>query len=206
LPDLLAGAAVTIEITALSMVMGVAFALALALARRAEKGGAYLTATACVEVARNTPLLFQIYMIYFGLGAQHINVSSFTATLAAVTFNNAGYLAEVFRAALNAIPTQQLSAARSLGLSLPQAYRHVLFPQLLRIVFLPIVVQLNWAMLGTSLGMTVGLHELSGATLAAQSVSYRTFEFFIVAATMYYLIGKFIQLGAWLIAATVFRS
>jgi len=200
-PELLQGARVTLEVTILSMIFGTALALPLSLWRRAEEGVGHAFATGWVELARNTPALFQVYMVYFGLGSLHIHLPSYFAMVAALTFNNAGYLAETFRGGLNSVPPQQLSAARSLGMSAFSAYAYVVFPQVFQVVFFPYVNQLNWALLNSSLGMIIGLRELTGATQAAQSESFRTFEFFIVAACIYYLMAKAIetlaQLASW---------
>lgn len=196
LPQLLAGAWLTLQIALLSMLAGTLVGLGLALLRQNGKGLPLRLASAWVELARNTPVLFQIYMMYFGLGSLHIQISSYAAVLIALSFNNAGYLAEIFRGGLAAVHRQQLAAARSLGLSALQSYLHVIFPQLLRIVFYGYVTQAVWAMLNTSLGMLVGLHELSGAAQSAQSVSFRSFEFFFITALIYYLLAKFMELGA----------
>jgi len=196
LPQLLAGAWLTLQIAVLSMLFGTVVGLALALYRQKGEGAGARFASAWVELARNTPVLFQIYMMYFGLGSVGIQVSSYAAVLIALSFNNAGYLAEIFRGGLAAVHRQQLSAARSLGLTKLQSYLHVIFPQLLRIVFYGYVTQAVWAMLNTSLGMLVGLHELSGAAQSAQSISFRSFEFFFVTALIYYLIAKLMELGA----------
>ncbi|WP_017736100.1 amino acid ABC transporter permease [Pseudomonas sp. CBZ-4] len=206
LPELVDGARTTLALTVLSMVIGTLIALALTLLRRQEKGLGHALATTWVEVARNTPALFQVYMIYFGLGALGLHFSSYLAMLLALSFNNAGYLAEIFRGGLQAIPRQQHTAARSLGLSSFAAYRHVVFPQLFRVVYFPYVNQLNWALLNSSLGMIIGLRELTGATQAAQSESFRTFEFFIVAAGMYYVMSKLIEGGARLTFWRVFKG
>ena len=153
-------------------------------------------AASWIELARNTPALFQIYMIYFGLGALGLHLSSYVAMLIALSFNNAGFLAEIFRGGLQTIPKQQYIAARSLGIGSFKAYTHVVFPQLFRVVYFPYINQLNWALLNSSLGMIIGLRELTGATQAAQSESFRTFEFFIIAAVIYYAMSKIIQAGA----------
>jgi His/Glu/Gln/Arg/opine family amino acid ABC transporter permease subunit len=206
LPDLLSGARTTLEVTVLSMVVGTLIALPLSLLRRQNLSFGYSFATAWVELARNTPALFQIYMVYFGLGALHIHLSSYVAMLGALSFNNAGYLAETFRGGLNAVPKQQFSAARSLGMNSFKAYAYVIFPQVFQIVFFPYVNQLNWALLNSSLGMIIGLHELTGATQAAQSESFRTFEFFIVAAAIYYCMAKLIEMVAHLLSWRLFRN
>jgi len=196
MPQLMAGAWLTLQIAVLSMFIGTVIGLGLALLRQKGRGTPLRLASAWVELARNTPVLFQIYMMYFGLGSLGIQISSYSAVLIALSFNNAGYLAEIFRGGLAAIHRQQLSAARSLGLSPLQGYLHVIFPQLLRIVFFGYVTQAVWALLNTSLGMLVGLQELSGAAQAAQSVTFRSFEFFFITALIYYALAKFMELGA----------
>lgn len=196
LPELLSGAWVTLQITVLSVLIGMACAMPMSVARQSETGLAYYISSCWVETSRNTPVLFQVYLIYFGLGAIGINISSYLAVLVAISFNNAGYLVEIFRGGLNAVPRQQMATARSLGMNRFQAFRHVIFPQVFKIIFLSFVTQAVWAMLNTSMGMLVGLRELSGATQYAQSISFRTFEFFIVTAGIYYLIAKIIQFGA----------
>lgn len=196
LPELLSGAWVTLQITVLSVLIGMAFAMPMSVARQSGSGLSYYISSCWIETSRNTPVLFQVYLIYFGLGAIGINISSYLAVLVAISFNNAGYLAEIFRGGLNSIPRQQMATARSLGMNRFQAFRHVIFPQVFKIIFLSFVTQAVWAMLNTSMGMLVGLRELSGATQYAQSISFRTFEFFIVTAGIYYLIAKIIQFGA----------
>ena len=206
MPDLLFGAWVTLQVAVLSIVFGTLLGMPMAVARQKGTGANYRLATAWVEIARNTPVLFQVYMMYFGLGALGVNISSYASVLIALTFNNAGYLAEIFRGGLAAVPVQQLSAARSLGMTRLQGFLHVVFPQVFRIVFFSFVTQCVWAMLNTSLGMLVGLRELSGAAQAAQSVTFRTFEFFIVTAAIYYVMAKMIEITAQIVFARVLRA
>ncbi|MFZ5708666.1 MAG: amino acid ABC transporter permease [Pseudomonadota bacterium] len=206
LPEMLWGAAVTLEVAVLSMLLGVTFAVVLALGRMSENRLAFGLSTAWIEVARNTPALFQIYMAHFGLGAFGIYLSPFTALLAGITFNNAGYLAETFRGALRAIPPTQLRAARSLGLGPVRAFTSVVLPQMFRISFPPMTNQMVWALLMTSLGVTVGMAtDLTGVTQSLNVKSFRTFEFFALAAVIYYLLAKAVMLGARLLAWRLFR-
>ena len=206
LPDMLAGSWNTVETAVLSMVLGVLIALALTAMQSAPQAVLRGVAAAWVSVARNTPALFQIYMLYFGLGALDIHLSSWFALVAGITFNNAGYLAENFRGGLKAIPHTQVRAARSLGLSSFQAYRLIVVPQLLRIVFYPMTNQMVWAILMTSLGVVVGLNDdLTGVTQAYNVLTFRTFEFFAIAAVLYYLIAKGVILLARLLAWRLFR-
>jgi His/Glu/Gln/Arg/opine family amino acid ABC transporter permease subunit len=206
LPAMLAGAWVTVEMAVLSMVIGIACGIGLALARISDSRAARGFATAWIETARNTPALFQIYMTYFGLGSLGIFVDSYPALLIGISFNNAGYLAETFRGGLRAIPSTQMRAARSLGMPAAMAFRLIVFPQLMRTVFHPLTNQMVWAILMTSLGVVVGLNtDLTGVTQELNVRTFRTFEFFTMAAVIYYAITKFVTLSARLVASRLFR-
>jgi polar amino acid transport system permease protein len=203
LPDMLAGAWVTFETAALSMIFGVLIALVLTVMRQARHPLLRGVGNGWVSIARNTPSLFQIY---FGLGSLGLHVSSWFALLAGITFNNAGYLAENFRGGLKAVPGTQMRAARSLGMSAFQAYRMIIVPQLLRIVFYPLTNQMVWAVLMTSLGVVVGLNnDLTGVTQEYNVKTFRTFEYFALAALLYYLIAKLIVGLARLLSWRLFR-
>jgi His/Glu/Gln/Arg/opine family amino acid ABC transporter permease subunit len=206
LPQMLAGSLVTLQIAVLSMLIGTAIAVVLGVmsgsSNRVLRGAAFTW----VELARNTPALFQIYMAYFGLGQIGIQLDSFVALLAGITFNNAGYLAETFRGGLRAVPETQVRAARSLGFGPVAAFRLIVLPQLFRIVFYPITNQMVWAILMTSLGVVVGLNtDLTGVTQELNVRTFRTFEYFALAAILYYAIAKFVTLGARLLAWRLFR-
>lgn len=206
LPRLLEGALVTLEIALLSMLIGIVIAILLTGCRLSGSRILSAIARTWVEVARNTPALFQIYMAHFGLGAFGIHLSPYTSLLAGIAFNNAGYLAENFRGALKAIPDTQTRSARSLGMPAVQAFRLIVMPQMLRIAFLPATNQMVWAILMTSLGVTVGMNtDLAGITQELNARSFRTFEFFAMAAVIYYLIAKAVTLAARALAWRMFR-
>ena len=206
LPQMLDGALVTMQIAVLSMVIGIVLALMLTLFR--QSGNRILSgiATTWVEIARNTPALFQIYMAHFGLAGLGIHLSPYNSLLLGITFNNAGYLAENFRGALKAIPDTQARAGWSLGMSKLGAFRYIVMPQMLRISFPTITNQMVWAVLMTSLGVTVGMNsDLYGVTQDLNALTFRTFELFAMAAIIFYVIVKIIQAGAWLISRRLFR-
>ena len=206
LPQMLDGALVTMQIAILSMLIGVALAVVLTMFRLSGNRILSGISKTWVEVARNTPALFQIYMAHFGLGSFGLHLSPFASILLGITFNNAGYLTENFRGALKAIPETQTRAGRSLGMTPLMAFRYIVMPQMLRIAFLPATNQMVWAILMTSLGVTVGMNtDLAGVTQALNAVSFRTFEFFALAAIIYYVIAKAVTLAARLAAARMFR-
>ncbi|OWV96556.1 amino acid ABC transporter permease [Rhizobium sp. R693] len=206
LPHMLDGALVTLQIALMSMIVGLACAIGLTLFRLSGNRILNGFATAWVEIARNTPALFQIYMAHFGLGNFGIHLTPFTALLVGIAFNNAGYLAENFRGALKAIPDTQTRAGRSLGMTSMQAFRLIVLPQMLRVAFLPATNQMVWAVLMTSLGVTVGMNtDLAGVTQELNARSFRTFEFFALAAVIYYVIAKVLTLAARALAWRMFR-
>ena len=206
LPQLLEGALVTLQIALLSMAIGLAIAIVLTLFRLSGNRILGAFASVWVEIARNTPALFQIYMAHFGLGNFGIHLSPYTALLVGIAFNNAGYLAENFRGALKAIPDTQTRSGRSLGMTSMQTFRLIILPQMLRVAFLPATNQMVWAILMTSLGVTVGMNtDLAGVTQALNARSFRTFEFFALAAVIYYVIAKIVTLAARMLAWRLFR-
>lgn len=206
LPQMLDGALVTLEIAILSMVIGITFGILLALAKLSSVAPLRMAASSWIELARNTPALFQIYMAYFGLGSIGIYLDSYYALLCGIAFNNAGYLAETFRGGLRAVPATQTRAARSLGLGAIDAFRLIVLPQMFRAVFHPMTNQMVWAILMTSLGVIVGLNtDLTGVTQDLNARTFRTFEFFALAAVIYYAIAKIVTGGARLIAWRLFR-
>jgi His/Glu/Gln/Arg/opine family amino acid ABC transporter permease subunit len=206
LPEMLEGAFVTLHVSVLAMLIGIVFAVLLAIVKMNNIKPLSYVAVAWVEVARNTPALFQIYMAYFGLGAFGIHLSPYTAVLSALIFINAGYLVETFRGGFESIPKTQYSASKSLGMTGCQIYRYILLPQMFRRIYHPMTNQFVWSILMSSLGILVGMGELSGETQRLQSLSFRTLEFFMVAACMYYVITKLVLLAASLAARKLFRG
>ncbi len=205
LPDLLEAALLTLQIAVLAMMLGIIIGLCLALIRLHLSGPLRWIASTWVELARNTPALFQLFFFGFGLGAFGLHLSPYMIVLTGLTFNCAGYLAENFRGGFQAVPETQLRASRSLGMTAWQAYTRIVIPQVLRIVYHPITNQMVWAVLMSSLGMLVGFRELSGETQFFASRTFRIFEYFAVTAVIYYVIVKIILLGSRLLATRLFR-
>jgi polar amino acid transport system permease protein len=203
---MLMGAFVTLHVSVLAMLIGITFAVLLAIVKMNNiKPFSYL-ATLWVEIARNTPALFQIYMAYFGLGALGIHLSPYVAVLSALVFVNTGYLAETFRGGFQSIPVTQYHASKSLGMSSFQVYRYIILPQMFRRIYHPMTNQFVWSILMSSLGILVGMNELSGETQRLQSLSFRTLEYFIVAACLYYAITKLVLLSASLASKKLFKG
>jgi polar amino acid transport system substrate-binding protein len=137
LPLLLQGAVVTVEISVLAMGLAVAAGLVLALARLYGAAPLRWLAIAYIEVIRGTPLLIQLYLIYYGLPNLGIRLSAFVAAVLGLGLNYAAYEAENYRAGIQAIPRGQLEAAFALGMTRAQALRRIIIPQAFRIIIPP---------------------------------------------------------------------
>lgn len=154
------GATTTLALTLLTLLFGMPLGLLIALARISAPGPFRLSATFYVEVVRGTPLLMQIYVIYFVLPALHINLPGLLAATLALTVNAAAYIAEIFRAGIESIDVGQMEAARALGMDYPRAMRWVILPQALRRVLPPLTNEAVALLKDSSLVSVVALSEL----------------------------------------------
>ncbi|RED47765.1 amino acid ABC transporter permease [Aestuariispira insulae] len=206
LPELIEAGLLTMEVAVLAMLLGIVLGMMLAFIRMSGRRELTWFATTWIETARNTPALLQLFFFGFGLGAFGVHLSPYVIVLCALSFNNAGYLAETFRGGFQAVPDTQVRAARSLGMTWGQTYSRIIIPQVLKIVYHPMTNQMVWSVLMSSLGMLVGFRELSGETQFAASQTFRVFEFFAITAVIYYVIVKLILGGSFLIHWKFFRK
>jgi len=186
LPLLARGALLTLELTAISLVLGIAGGLGLALVRISPLGPLKAVAAVYVEVIRGTPLLMQIYVIYFVLPAFHIEMTSFEAGVLALSLNAAAYCSEVFRAGIESIDVGQMEAARSLAMTYPMSMRWVILPQTLKRVLPPLTNEAVALLKDSSLVSVVALAELMrvGKEIATNSGSPTTVY---LSVAMFYL-------------------
>ena len=138
LPLLLKGAITTLELSLVAMALAIIVGLALALTRLFAIAPLRWLATAYIEVIRGTPLLIQLFLIYYGLPEIGIRLNAFAAAVLGLGLNYAANEAENYRAGIQSIPHGQMEAALALGLNRWQALRHVVLPQALRVVIPPV--------------------------------------------------------------------
>jgi His/Glu/Gln/Arg/opine family amino acid ABC transporter permease subunit len=164
------GVWMTAALAATSLLLGLPIGLALALARVQSSRLLSLPAAAYVEMVRGTPLLVQILFIYFVLPAFGVSLPAFTSGIIALTLNCAAYVAEIFRAGIESIESGQMEAARSLGMTYPQAMRRVILPQTFRRVLPPLTNEGIALLKDSSLVSVIGLTELArtGQELASR--------------------------------------
>ena len=188
LPYLLQGAVLTVLISAVAMVLASVGGLILAALAQSGWRLARTLVAAYVEVFRNTPLLIQIFIVYFGLPQLGLKLSPFLSGLSALVLYAAAYNVEIFRAGLEAVPFGQLEAARSLGLSALQTMQRVTVPQALRISFPALGNNLVSLVKNSSLVSTIGMVELMSVANDISFNNFRTFEIYGTAAVLYVVI------------------
>jgi His/Glu/Gln/Arg/opine family amino acid ABC transporter permease subunit len=171
LPQLLNGAKLTLFLTFLTLLIGIPVGLCVALLRISPAAPLKILATTYVEIVRGTPLLMQIYVIYFVLPRVGLQFSPLVAGVVALSLNAAAYICEIFRAGIESIDAGQMEAARSLGMNYAGAMRWVILPQTLRRVLPPLTNEAVALLKDSSLVSVVALSELMrvGRDLATNS-------------------------------------
>ncbi|MBI2113909.1 MAG: amino acid ABC transporter permease [candidate division NC10 bacterium] len=188
LPYLLQGAGLTIVISATAMLLALGLGMAVALVSQIPGRFVRGVVRAYVEVFRNTPLLIQIFIVYFGLPQIGLRLSPFLSGLSALTLYTAAYNTEIFRAGLEAVPKGQHEAARSTGLSPFQEAIHVSIPQALRIAFPALGNNLVSLVKNSSLVSTIGMVELMFVANDISFNNFRSFEIYGAAAVLYVIL------------------
>lgn len=206
LGELREAAALTLALSVLAIVISLAIGTGIAVLRRSPSRPLRLLAGAYVEVMRNTPLLVILYIVYFAGPSIGLRLSSFQAALIGLSLNSAGYMAEILRAGLAAVPAGQFEAARSLGLSGVQMFRLVVFPQVFRTIYAPLGNQFITVILASSLASAVAVDEVASWMETVGSTSFRFFETFLVAACVYLVLCQAVNLVRIGIGRALFRS
>lgn len=186
LPILLMGAGVTIEITAFSVAIGFFIGLFVGIARISQFKILRIMAAVYADCIRGTPLLVQIFLIYFALPmAIGQRVEPFIAAVAACGINSGAYVSEIFRAGIQAIDVGQMEAGRSLGLTWWQTMRFIILPQAFKNILPPLGNEFIAMLKDSSLVSVIGFEELTrrGQLIIAQT--YSSFEIWMTVAVLY---------------------
>lgn len=186
LPILLMGAGVTIEITAFSVAIGFFIGLFVGIARISQFKILRIMGAVYADCIRGTPLLVQIFLIYFALPmAIGQRVEPFIAAVAACGINSGAYVSEIFRAGIQAIDVGQMEAGRSLGLTWWQTMRFIILPQAFKNILPPLGNEFIAMLKDSSLVSVIGFEELTrrGQLIIAQT--YGSFEIWMTVAVLY---------------------
>ena len=184
---LLEGLWLTVKISAVSLVFALVLGLFAGLGRVASNPLAHKLATTYVEIIRGTPLLVQIFIMYFFVGTV-LSLSAFAAGVAALAVFTGAYVAEIIRAGIEAVPKGQMEAARSLGMNYVQAMQHVILPQAIKKSLPPLAGQFINLIKDSSLVSVMALTDLTKAGREVVSSTFAPFEVWFTVAAMYLLL------------------
>jgi polar amino acid transport system permease protein len=201
----LSGTLVTLQLAVLAMAFGTVLGIAGAVARNSHWRIARGFSAAAVEAIRNTPLLVQLYLWYFGLGVFGIDVPPYWSVVIALGVNNGGYLTEIIRAGIEAIKSQQIKAGVSLGMSGFQVFRYIIIMPALGIVFPAVSNQFVISILMSALAMIIGVKDLTYQAVYLQAHTFRSIETYIVVIVLYIILSKAIVLFSEFLDRRLFK-
>lgn len=196
LPKLLAGTVLTAELVILALVLGMAVAVPMALMRVSRRAWLSRPAQAYIFFFRGTPLLVQIFLVYYGLSQFEwvrggalwpILREPYWCAIIAFTLNTAAYTAEILRGGILAVPSGEVEAARALGMSTAIMYRRVILPRAFRIALPAYGNEVILMLKGSALASTITLLDLTGMARTIIARTYMPVEIFLAAGIIYLL-------------------
>ncbi|MCU1725578.1 ABC transporter permease [Pseudomonas sp. 7P_10.2_Bac1] len=198
LPKLIQGATLTLELTALSVLAGLIVAIPLGIARSSKLWYVRSLPYGYIFFFRGTPLLIQLFLVYYGLGQFETVRESvfwpylrdpFWCAVLTMTLHTAAYIAEILRGAIQAIPPGEIEAARALGMSRGKTLLHIILPRAARIGLPAYSNEVILMLKASSLASTVTLLELTGMTRTIIARNYQTVDMFLIAGVIYLLMS-----------------
>src|SRR3569623_1717867 len=176
----------TLLLSAMAFVGGGIGGLVVALARVAQTTWIRRLATGYIQVFQGTPLLMQLFLVFFGANAFGLGLSPWAAAAIALTLNASAFLGEIWRGSIQAIPSGQWEAGTSLGLHYGRLMRLVILPQAAKIAVAPTVGFLVQLIKGTSLAAIIGFTEVTRAGQIINNATFRPFLVFSLVAALYF--------------------
>lgn len=184
-PDLLAGAVLTIRLSALTMVFGLFIGMLCAVAKAYGPRPIRWLATSYIELIRNTPFLIQLYFVFFALPHLGVRLNPNNSALLAMVVNLGAYSAEIVRAGVESIPHGQIEAGRALGLKPLQIVRFLILFPALKAVYPALTSQFILVLLGSSIVSAIAADELTAVANTLNSQTFRSFEIYTIVTLMY---------------------
>ena len=206
LPDLLAGALLTLRLSTLALAFGLTLGVLAAVARTHGPTPLRWLATGYVEAIRNTPFLIQLYFVFFALPGFGLRLSPERAALLAMTVNFGAYATEIVRAGIEAVPHGQVEAGRALGLRRLQIVRFIILFPALRAVYPALTSQFVLLLLGSSVVSAIAAEELTAVANNINMTTFRSFEVYLTATAMYVCMALGFKLLFGGVHALVFRE
>lgn len=190
IPLLARGTLVTLQISLAAGVLACILGFALGLAALSHVRILRAFVAGYVDFVRGTPLLIQIFLVFFALPIVGIRFDEIWAGIIALAFNTSGYIAETVRGGVGSVERGQTEAAKSIGMTHPQILAYILLPQALRPIIPPLTNELISMTKNTSLLSVISVYELTRAGQAIISVHFVPFEIYLLLALYYYAIIK----------------
>lgn len=180
----LSGTSYTLALSFLTVIFGSVGGLILSLMKTSDKKVLKSISTSYVEFIRGTPLLIQLYIVYYGV----TGIPMFWAGVLAMTINSAAYIAEIIRAGINSVDKGQVEASKSLGLTSGLMYREIIIPQALKSILPALGNEFIILIKESAIVSVIGLHDLMYKTEIVRGITFIAFEPLIVAAIIYFII------------------
>jgi len=190
---LLKGLFITLKISSISLVFAFIIGLITAILRLSNSFVARALATLYLEVSRNTPLLIQIFFIYFVLGPT-LGLDRLPSAILALSLFEGAYTSEIFRSGIQSVAKGQMEAGKTLGLTTFGIYRHIIIPQAIRTILPPLASQAISLVKDSALVSTIAIYDLTMQAQALISETYLTFEIWFAVAVIYLAITVFLSL------------
>ena len=191
---LVRGLVVTLEVSAIALVFATVIGVATAIMRLVGTRAQRAVARSYLEIIRNTPLLMQIYVIYFVV-APVIGIDRYVTAIVALSVFGGAFVSEIVRGGIEAVPKGQWEAAASVGLSSVQVYRLVVLPQALRLVLPPLTGQAITLIKGSSIVSVIAIFDLTTEGRNIISDTFLTFEIWLTVAAIYLAVTLTISLA-----------
>jgi His/Glu/Gln/Arg/opine family amino acid ABC transporter permease subunit len=188
LPYLLSGVKFTVALAFLVIVLGTFIGVILGLMRLSKSRLVRYPAAFIIEITRDTPIIMQMFFIFFGLPALGIRLNTFPSAALAMSLFAAGNTAEIVRGAIDSLPMGQFEAAKSLGMNYLQMMVYVIIPQALRRMLPPMMGLFTTLIKDTSLAAIIGAFELTRAGQEIIERTFRSLEIYLVVAALYFII------------------
>ncbi|MEH7085179.1 amino acid ABC transporter permease [Neobacillus drentensis] len=185
IPFLVKAAVVTIQLSLVSIILGMVFGLLIALMRISKIKILSYVAQFYIWIIRGTPMLVQLFLVYFGLPQIGIELTPFISSVIALGLNAAAYIAEIYRGGIMSVPIGQMEAAESLGMKYPAIMKKIILPQALRVSVPSLGNQAVMMLKDSSLASLVTVSELMMVSQRFAATNYAFIEFYIVAAGFY---------------------
>ena len=195
----------TVTLALLAFVLAMVLALVAAVGRNSHIRPIRFVASVYVEAIRNTPVLLQIYIVYFGLPSLGVRFNAYASGVIALGINVGAYLAETLRAGLNDVPVSQVEASEILGLNAATIFWVVVLPQAVRKVYPTIVNYLIITILGTSLLSAIGLTELTDVGRIINSRTLLWVQVFAILFVIYLALSVIFSLIGSAVGKAIFK-